>query len=133
MRPRRPGAARSPRRSGSRARRKAAAILARGTAEAEALDKKGRAFQDYGDAAILDLLVRVLPDLVREASAPMSAIDSLTVISTDGASALTKNVASNVTQGLALAGDLTGLDVKAMLARMGTARTESADDSTVAG
>ena len=102
----------------------ASAILAKGKAEAEALDSKGRAFQDFGDAAILDLLVRVLPDLVREASAPMGNIDNLTVISTDGASALTRNVASNVTQGLALAGDLTGLDVRSMLARMGNRHVE---------
>ncbi len=106
------------------------AILARGTAEAEALDKKGRAFQDYGDAAILDLLVRVLPELVREASAPMGNIDALTVISTDGASALTKNVASNVTQGLALATDLTGLDVRSMLSRMGRERSAEGQVAT---
>lgn len=93
----------------------AAAILARGEAEAEAMDRKAAAFREYGDAAILDLLVRVLPEVVRAASEPISAIDKLTVISTDGASQLTRNVASNVEQGLQVASDLTGVDLRGLL------------------
>ncbi len=39
----------------------ASAILARGKAEAESLDAKARAFADFGEAAVLDLLVRCCP------------------------------------------------------------------------
>src|SRR6266545_1333156 len=97
----------------------ASAILARGQAEAEAMQAKAEAFNTYGEAAVLDLLVRVLPQVVEKAAAPMSAIDKMTVISTDGASTLTKNVASNVAQGLQLGADLTGIDLAALLARLG--------------
>src|SRR5207248_2593908 len=83
------------------------AILARGQAEAEAMQAKAEAFNQYGEAAVLDLLVRVLPQVVEKAAAPMAAIDKMTVISTDGASTLTKNVAANVAQGLQLGTDLT--------------------------
>ncbi|MCP4228144.1 MAG: hypothetical protein GY773_32750, partial [Actinomycetia bacterium] len=76
----------------------ASAILARGQAEAEAMTKKADAYEQYGHAAIVDLLATVLPDVIREASAPMAGIDKLTVISTDGASDLTRSVASNVAQ-----------------------------------
>jgi hypothetical protein len=38
----------------------------------------------------------------------------MTVISTDGASQVTKNAAANVTQGLELASDLLGIDLAAM-------------------
>ena len=96
----------------------AAAILAKGKAEAEALDDKARAFRDFGDAAVLDLLVRVLPQVVREASAPLAAIEKLTVISTDGAGSLGRTVAANVEQGLQLSGDLTGVDLRALLGRL---------------
>jgi flotillin len=99
----------------------ASAILAKGKAEAEALDSKGAAFKDFGEAAVLDLLVKVLPDLVREASAPMASIDKLTVISTDGASTLARTVASNIEQGLQISSDLTGVDLRALFARLGTA------------
>ena len=53
----------------------------------------------------------MLPQLVKEAAAPIGAIDKMTVISTDGASDLTKSVASNVTQGMQLASDLLGIDL----------------------
>lgn len=96
----------------------AAAILARGEAEASAMEKRATAYSQYGDAAVLDLLAEMLPRLVKEAAAPMSAIDNVTVISTDGASQLTKSVAGNVTQGVQLASDLLGVDLAAMFQRM---------------
>lgn len=96
----------------------AAAILAKGQSEAEAMRLKAEAFAQYGEAAVLDLLVKVLPQVVAAASAPMGAIDKMTVISTDGASSLTKSVATNVAQGLQLGNDLTGIDLPALLARV---------------
>jgi flotillin len=86
--------------------------------------RKAEAFAEYGEAAILDLLVRVLPEVVKQASAPMAGIDKMTVISTDGASSLTKSVASNVAQGLQLGTDLTGIDLAKLLARLGAAAEE---------
>lgn len=111
----------------------ATAILARGNAEAAAMQAKADAFARYGEAAVLDLLVRVLPEVVKQASAPMSAIDKLTVISTDGASSLAKSVAANVAQGLQLGTDLTGIDLAALLARLGSrgAGTGGDADETV--
>lgn len=41
---------------------------------------------------MLDLLVRVLPEVIEVASRPMSAIDKMTVISTDGASSMARSV-----------------------------------------
>ncbi len=96
----------------------AAAILARGEAEAAAMSKKANAYEQYGDAAIIDLLSQMLPRLVKEAAAPLSAIDNVTVISTEGASDLTKNVAGNVAQGMQLASDLLGVDLANLFQRM---------------
>jgi flotillin len=107
-------------------RAEAEAIRAKGEAEAEARRKNADAFKQYGDAAIIDLLTTMLPDLVSAASEPISAIEKLTVISTDGASDLTRNVASNVEQGLQIGTDLTGLDLKALLARLGGSRDDDA-------
>ena len=96
----------------------ASAILARGQAEADAMNAKAEAYEQYGQAAIVDLLAGMLPELVREASAPMGSIDKLTVISTDGASDLTRSVAGNVHQGMTLASDLLGVDVAELFGRL---------------
>jgi flotillin len=108
----------------------AAAILAKGNAEAAAMQSKADAFGAYGEAAVLDLLLRVLPELVGAAAAPVGAIDKLTVISTDGASSLTKSVASTVAQGLQLGTDLTGVDLSQLLARLASKVGDQTEDST---
>src|SRR5690606_14974070 len=77
----------------------AAAIAARGEAEAEAMQKKADAYRNYGDAAVIDIVAGTLPKVVAEAAAPMSQIDQMTVISTDGASQTVRSVASTVAQG----------------------------------
>ena len=109
----------------------ASAILARGQAEAAAMDARSTAFSSYGEAAILDLLVKVLPDVVGAAAAPLSSVDKMTIISADGANALSRSVAANVAQGLQLSGDLTGLDVGALLRRLGGAAGASVSDGAV--
>ena len=96
-------------------RAEAAATLARGQAEAAALDAKARAFEEFGQAAVLDLLVRVLPDVVRAASEPLSNVDRMTVISADGPTSLARSVAGNLEQGLQIGTDITGVDLRALL------------------
>ncbi len=80
--------------------------------------EQGGRLPGYGEAAVLDLLLRVLPQVVEAAAAPVAAIDKITVISTDGASSITKAVASNVAQGLQLGTDLTGIDLSQLLSRL---------------
>ncbi|MDX3377511.1 SPFH domain-containing protein [Streptomyces sp. ME02-6991-2A] len=113
----------------------AASIAAKGAAEAEAMQKKADAFAQYGDAAVLQMLVEVLPDVVAKASEPLSAIDKLTVISTDGASQLARTVTDNVAQGVELLSSTTGVDVAQLLQNLknrtgAPADTSSASSST---
>jgi flotillin len=95
----------------------AAAVLARGNAEAEAMDKRAAAFREYGDAAVLEMLTGVLPQIAREVAAPMAAIDKLTVVSADGAGTLPRQVNDNVLQTLELLRATTGLDLGTLAAR----------------
>ena len=96
----------------------ASATLAKGQAEAEAMRERAEAYKQYDEAAILEILSRMLPEIVRAASEPVSAIEKMTVISTDGASDLTRTVASNVEQGMAIANSLTGMDLQTMLTQL---------------
>jgi flotillin len=93
----------------------AAAILAVGQAEAEAMDKRAEAFTHYNEAAVLQMLVEVLPRVAKEVAAPIAAIDQLTVLSTDGAGALPKQVNDNLTQTLEMLKTSTGLDLGSMI------------------
>ncbi|MEU9776723.1 MULTISPECIES: SPFH domain-containing protein [unclassified Streptomyces] len=109
----------------------AAAIAARGSAEAEAMRKKADAFAQYGDAAVLQMLVEVLPQVVAKAAEPLTAVDKMTVISTDGAGKLPRAVADNVAQGLELLGSTTGVDLAELL--QGITRRASEHPSPAGG
>ncbi len=95
----------------------AAAILATGQAEAEAMEKRAAAFAKYNEAAVLQMLVEVLPQVAREVAAPMASIDKLTVVSTDGAAALPKQVTENLVQTMELLKNTTGIDMQALVAK----------------
>ncbi|MFI5807156.1 flotillin family protein [Streptomyces sp. NPDC051561] len=114
----------------------AAAIAAKGSAEAEAMQKKADAFAQYGDAAVIQMLVEALPQVVAKASEPLSAIDKMTVISTDGASQLSRTVTDNVAQGMELLSSTTGVDLGELLkgiAAKGTSGARVPEQSAATG
>ncbi len=59
-------------------------IRLRGLAEAEAKQKIAEAFEQYGQAAILDMIVRMMPEYAKQVAAPLSNIDKITVVDTGG-------------------------------------------------
>ncbi|MDO5675988.1 MAG: SPFH domain-containing protein [Propionibacteriaceae bacterium] len=109
---------------------KAAAVLAVGQAEAEAMDKRAEAFAHYNDAAVLQMLIEVLPQMAEKVAAPMGNIDKLTVVSTDGASTLPRQVTDNLMQTLQLVKDTTGYDLTAILDKVGAKKPEPLKDIT---
>ncbi len=120
----------------------AAAILATGQAEAEAMEKRAAAFAKYNEAAVLQMLVEVLPQVAREVAAPMASIDKLTVVSTDGAGALPRQVTDNLVQTMELLKNTTGVDLQELVGRYasgqagqqpGSGRRASAPVATVPG
>ncbi len=96
---------------------KAAAALAVGQAEAEAMNKLAEAFNNYNDAAVLQMLVEVLPSMAEKVAAPLGSIDKLTVVSTDGASQLPKQVTDTLLQTMQMVSDTTGFDLRGLLDR----------------
>ncbi len=97
---------------------RAAAAEAEGRAEAIALDLKAEALKKYGEAALVQELIERLPEIVRAAAEPIGNIQGMTVISTDGASAITKNVASVLGEGQGVIKQLTGLDLTEILSSL---------------
>jgi flotillin len=91
--------------------------LSKGEAEAKALALRAQAFRQFNEAAVIQTVLGMLPEIVRAAAEPMSSIDNLTVLSNDGASELVKNTTRTVTEASATVKGLTGLDVPALIAR----------------
>lgn len=65
----------------------AIAIEKKGVAEAEAMRKKADAYKEYGQAAILDMLVNIIPETAKNVASPLSAIDNMNVYGTSGSDA----------------------------------------------
>jgi flotillin len=81
------------------------------------MNKKAAAYATYSEAAIIELLLAALPKIAHEMAAPMSAIDNLTIVSTEGAGALPRQVTTNMTQLQELLASTLGVDLASMLKR----------------
>ncbi|PPL17614.1 SPFH domain-containing protein, partial [Microterricola pindariensis] len=93
----------------------AGSILARGKAEAEATRLSAEALAQQSDALIQLRMIESLPLIAHELAAPMGNIDQLTVISNDGASQLSKNVASGFSEVDAVLKSTMGVGVRDLL------------------
>jgi|GEM_PF-727015 len=98
-----------------------------GKAEAEATSAKAEAMRAYGEAAVLQMVVDQLPSIVREMAAPLSSIDQMSVVSTDGATPLVKTVASGIGQTTELVKGLTGVDLAGLFHNASTDATNAPD------
>lgn len=57
-------------------------IRLKGIAEAEAKQKVAEAFEQFGQAAILDMVLKMLPEYAKQVAAPLGNIDKITVVDT---------------------------------------------------
>jgi flotillin len=87
----------------------------KGEAEAKALAMRADAYRQFNEAAIISTVLAALPEIVRAAAEPMASIDTLTVLSTDGASDVVKNATRTVTEASATVKGLTGIDIPQLL------------------
>jgi flotillin len=110
-------------------------IRMKGLAEAEAMRKKAESWSQYNEAAITELIVRVLPELARAVSEPLSKTERIVVVNTDasgaGASRIPADVARVVAQLPTVVESLTGLKWERLLERIPdlASRAERTPDS----
>lgn len=94
--------------------------LAKGRAEAETKEKIAEAFKKYDEAAILSMIVEIMPALVKEAAAPLGNIDKISVVDTGsseggGANRVTNYATNLLASSQETLKETTGLDVKALI------------------
>lgn len=96
-------------------------IRLRGLAEAEAKRKIAEAFEHYGQAAVLDMIVRMMPEYAKELASPLGNIDKITVVDTGGGeggggankvTAYATNLMSTLQESLK---ETSGIDVKELI------------------
>lgn len=90
-------------------------VMVKGQAFAEALGMKAEAYQRFNQAAVLAAILESMPAIVSAAAEPMSNIDSLTVLSTEGAADVVKTTTATVAQANATIKSLTGVDMSALI------------------
>jgi flotillin len=90
-------------------------VFTKGEAEAKALALRAEAYRQFNEAAIIQTVLSMLPEIVRAAAEPMAAIGQMTVLSTEGASDVVKNATRTVTEAGAVVKGLTGLDVPGLI------------------
>lgn len=91
----------------------AVAIRVRGNAEAEATKLKAEALANSAGDLLRQQVIAQLPEIVRAASEPLSAIGSMTVISSDGSGTqqVGQNVASQLSTVNQILKDVVGIDL----------------------
>jgi flotillin len=101
----------------------AEARKAQGLAEALAMEKKAEAWQKYNEAAVLQILAPLLPEIAKAVAEPLSKIDRITMVNTGGngdvgVSRMTSEVAKVVAQVPPVLESLTGLKIEQLLEKL---------------
>jgi flotillin len=103
-------------------------IRMKGLAEAEAMRKKAESWSQYNEAAITELIVRVLPELARAVSEPLAKTERIVVVNADaggaGVARIPADVARVVAQLPALVESLTGVKLEQLLERIPELRSQ---------
>ena len=90
-------------------------IRAKGLAEAEAIEKKADAQKKMGEASVLEMYLTALPEVVKNAAAPLAQTDRIVMYGDGNSTKLVKDVMSTASQIIDGVKESTGLDITAML------------------
>src|SRR5690242_14781809 len=98
----------------------AAVIEAQGKATASAMQQKAESFKQYNEAAVIEMIVRVLPEVAGKISEPLSKTEKIVIINSGngpggGASKLTGDVTQIISQLPPVLESLTGVKFEKLL------------------
>lgn len=100
----------------------AKSIEAVGRAEAESMRMKAKAYQQYGDAAIMALVLESLPSIAKQVAKPLEKIDDIVLLG--GADHTTSEVTKLMSQLPPAVKALTGVDLSGVLGQIPGAKTQ---------
>ena len=94
------------------------AIKAKGLAEAEAMEKKAEAWRKYGSAAVTQMIVEQLPEIVKQATLPLMGVEKVIVLGSEGPAGLVNKTVDIAAQMPALVKSLTGMDITDLVGKV---------------
>ena len=93
----------------------AEAIRAKAIAEAEGIEKKAEAMAKMGEAAVLEMYFKALPEVVKNAAMPLENVDRITMYGDGNNTKLMKDIMNTVNQVTDGLKESTGVDLSAVL------------------
>src|SRR5579862_4085455 len=108
-------------------------IEAQGKATAEAMRVKAESFKQYNEAAVIEMIVRILPEVAGKVSEPLAKLDKMVIINSGngpggGASKLTGDVTQIISQLPPIIESLTGVKFEKLLEQVPALR-KAMDDN----
>jgi len=113
----------------------AAVIEAQGKATASAMQAKAESFKQYNEAAVIEMIVRVLPEVAGKISEPLAKTEKMVIINSGngpggGASKLTGDVTQIIAQLPPVLESLTGVKFEKLLEQVPALRNAMAKDDS---
>lgn len=93
----------------------AEAIKAKALAEAEGIEKKAEAMTKMGQAAVLEMYFKALPDVVKNVADPLSKVEKITMYGEGNSTKLMKDIMGTLTQVTDGLKESTGVDLQSVL------------------
>jgi flotillin len=111
----------------------ASVIEAQGKATASAMQAKAESFKQYNEAAVIEMIVRVLPEVAGKISEPLAKTEKMVIINTGngpggGASKLTGDVTQIIAQLPPILESLTGVKFEKLLEQVPALRNAMGKD-----
>ncbi len=103
-------------------------IRAKGLAEAQAIEKKAEAQKKMGEASIIEMYLAALPEVVKNAAAPLAQTDKIVMYGDGNSTKVVKDVMNSANQVFEGMKESTGLDLQALLTGMLAGRALSTPD-----
>ena len=116
----------------------AAVIEAQGRATAEAMRVKAESFKQYNEAAVIEMIVRVLPEVAGKVSEPLAKMEKMVIINSGngpggGASKLTGDVTQIISQLPPVVESLTGIKFEKLLEQVPALRKAMGKEGAAQG
>lgn len=94
----------------------AEAIKAKALAEAEGIEKKAEAMKQMGEAAVLEMYFKAMPEIAKNIAEPLAKVDKITMYGDGNSSKLMKDIMNTMTQVTDGMKESTGIDLQSVLA-----------------